>query len=72
MTAWMALYICLSGCSSDIRIPSNRVWYSQSDCEAGARLIAQGMYVLSDGKQRYGFQCREVDYEPPNLKDRAR
>ncbi len=71
MATFVALYICLSGATCpDKPIPSTNYWYSLESCESDARLIAQGMFVASGGKDKYGCKCVKVDYEPPNLTQR--
>ena len=39
--------------------------FSQTSCEDYARKIAQAMYVKDGSK--YGFKCKLVEYDPPNL-----
>jgi hypothetical protein len=68
-TAWSAIYTCLENCPKNHRMPSSRTWYSEQSCEENARLIAQGMYAMDGSK--YGFECKPVDFEPPNLKNKC-
>jgi hypothetical protein len=70
METFIALYICLSGptCPST-PVASSQSWYSEQTCAAEARLVAQGMFASSGDK--YGFKCKRIDFEPPNLTSQA-
>lgn len=66
MKAYLIIFICMSGPSCpDVPINGKEIYYNLLDCEKDAKLVAQGMYVMS--KNKYGFKCVNVDYEPPNL-----
>jgi len=67
LKTFFAVYICISGSTCpQTPIIGKEEYYSQQTCENDARLIAQGMYVAT--KDKYGYKCEPVDYEPPNLK----
>lgn len=66
METFLAIYICLGGPSCPkVHIAGTVSYHSEASCATDARVIAQGMFVMSGN--RYGFKCKRVDYEPPNL-----
>jgi hypothetical protein len=68
MTAWFYVLVVMSDSpylKPGQEIVSNEAYYSEESCAKAARLVAQGLFVKEGTK--YGYRCKPVDYEPPNL-----
>jgi hypothetical protein len=46
-------------------IVSHDAYFSEQSCAENARLVAQSLFVKEGTK--YGYHCKQVDYEPPRL-----
>ena len=66
ISVWFAIYTCLSGpsCPKD-DFTTQKAYFSKQSCEYDTKLIAQSMFITS--KNKYGFRCVPVEYDPPNL-----